>query len=123
MVYHVFRLQISVDDLVGVHVVQRSANLLHQKSGHILWYFSLLFQEVVKLSRVAEFQCEIDIIFVSEEGVHLDDVGVVQKALDFDLSHQLHDQLAVHVRLVDLLQSTHETRCPMPALMITHLAR
>lgn len=102
-----------MNDLIGVHIVKCPANLLNEESGHIFRYFSLLLQEVVKLPRETKLQSKIDVVFICEEGVHLDHVGMVQEALYFDFPHQLHNQLAIHVRLVDLLQRAHETRSPM----------
>jgi len=90
MVDNVFRFEIAMNDFVLVHVVQSSADLLHDILGHILWDFSLFLQEVVQLSWKAELKHQVDIVLVGEEGEHFDNVGVVQETLDLYLSHQLH---------------------------------
>lgn len=90
MVDDVLGLKVAVDDLALVHVVQSSADLLDDDFGHFLSELPLLLEEGVELPRGAELLHQVDVLLVGEEGVELDDVGMVQKRLDFYLTYQLH---------------------------------
>jgi len=103
MVDGIFRLEISVDDLVLVHVVQSPAYLLNNISGHVLRDFSFFLQKIIQLTRVAKFKHEVNVFAVREEVVHFHNVRVIQEGLDFYLSHQLNHQLAADLRFLYLL--------------------
>ena len=47
LVYDVLGLQVAVDDLVGVHIVQGSADLLDHSPGGLLGQFPAAFDEGV----------------------------------------------------------------------------
>lgn len=98
-----------MDNLVLVHIIQSSTNLLHNVPSQVLRNFSFLPEKVVELSRKAKLQNEVDVLRISEESVHLDDIGVIQESLDLDLTDKLNHQLTVHILLVYLLQRTHKT--------------
>jgi hypothetical protein len=106
----VLGLEVAVDDLALVHVVQRAADLLHDHLGHLLGQLALLLQQRVELPRVAQFLHQVDVLLICEEGVEFHDVRVVQEGLDLDLSHQLDQQLRLHVALADPFQRAHEPR-------------
>jgi len=75
-----------MDDLVFVHVVECSANLTDNISGHVLRNSPSLFEIAIKLTRDAELHGQIDEVFIREETVHLDNVRMVQEHLNFYLS-------------------------------------
>lgn len=87
MIDDVFWLEITVDDLIGMHVIQCSADLLDQEASHVFWHFAFLLQEVVELAREAELQSEVDVVFVGEESVHLDYIGVIEETLYLDFPY------------------------------------
>lgn len=94
---NVLRLKISMNDLICMHIIECSADLLHYIFGHLFWYSTLLLKKTVKLSWKAKLKHEIDVGFICKEGVHLNDVLVTKKTLDFYLPHQLDDQFAIHI--------------------------
>ena len=110
MIDYVFWLQVAVNDLALVHVVQGSANLLHDRLHEVLAEFPLFLEEGVELPRAAQLLHEVDVLLVSEEGVQPHDVGVVQERLDFNLTHQLNGQFRLHIALRDAFQRADETR-------------
>ena len=115
MVDDILRLEVSVNDLVLVHVVQGLAHLLYQVPRHLFRYLPFFAEKVVQLTGVTQLKHQVYVAFIGEEGVHLDDVGVVEETLYLDLPNELHHQFAVDVGLVDLLQSAHEACCLMTA--------
>ena len=64
LVNDVLRLEVAVDDLVGVHIIQGSADLLNHPSGRLLWQFSASFDKGVELSRCAELLHEVEVLVV-----------------------------------------------------------
>lgn len=50
MIDDVLWLQVTVNDLVLVHIVKSSTNLLDDILSHILVDFSLLFEEIIELT-------------------------------------------------------------------------
>lgn len=50
MVDDVLWLEIAMDNLVGMHIVQCSADLLHKEASHVFWHFAFLLKEVVELT-------------------------------------------------------------------------
>jgi hypothetical protein len=101
MINNIFRFDISVDNLVFMHIVQCSANLLDYGFCHFFWQFTFFLQKCVELTRVTELKHEVDIFFVREEGIHFDYVWVIQKVLNLYLADQLDYELAIDVRFVD----------------------
>ena len=64
---------------------------------------------MVELTSSAYFQDDVDVCFIMEEAVHLDDVGMVQKLLNLQLSRELLDDFFLHYDLLlDHLQGADE---------------
>ena len=82
---------ISVNDTIGVQLLDSRADLLHDvcslEFGHGLTPLQLL----VELSSRRKLKNQVDMVLVIEESEHLDDVGVVQELLDLDFPCELVD--------------------------------
>ena len=87
MVDNILRFQIPMNDLILMHVVKCSTDLLYNISRHFFIYFSLLLEEAVELSRKTELQDQVDKLFIRKERKHLYYVWMVQESLDFYLTH------------------------------------
>lgn len=124
----VFGLEVAVDDLALVHVVQRPADLLHDRPSQLQGQPAFAFEEGVELAGGAEFLEEVEALGVGEVAVEFDDVGVVEEGLDFYLPHQLQQQLRVQPAPLDPLQRHQEPALPvtrhkhLPELALPQLA-
>mmetsp|Transcript_76337 Transcript_76337/g.166664 ORF Transcript_76337/g.166664 Transcript_76337/m.166664 type:complete len:291 (+) Transcript_76337:851-1723(+) len=84
----IFRFEISVANMVLVHVVDGPDNLLHQYGGLDLGEVSGLDNSVEEFSSSSEFHHEVDVSVVLEGLVELDDVRVVHHLHDCDLQFE-----------------------------------
>ena len=85
----VAKFQIPVDDLVGVHVVACADELDHEKASFGFGKSATAAQHVHERSRGAEFKRHVDIVIVFEALLEVDDVGVLERAMDFDFCVKL----------------------------------
>jgi hypothetical protein len=76
-------------NLIAVQVSHRLTDLLYTVRCRSLAQSLLIFDDFVELPRRAQLKQQIDIVFVVEKAVELDDVGVVQVHLDLQLPGQL----------------------------------
>ena len=106
----VLRLDVTMDDVTVVHELYRMAGLLYHRSRLLLRETALGTKGVVHISPAAQLQYEIKRFLVGEEGVELDDVGVVEVALNLDLPHQLVDEslFSLEDAFGDLLECAEE---------------
>ncbi len=98
---NILGLQISVDNLIFVHVVQSFKCLLKDIFGQRFGYFAFFFQKIVQLPWVAKFEHQVHVLGIAEKRIHLDDVRMLQKTLDFYFPDHLDQQLLVDVLLID----------------------
>ena len=73
----VLGLQVTMDDVGLMAVVDARKHLLHENSGIALTELSALKDLVEELAALADLSHKIVSLFVLEEFVHLDDVGMV----------------------------------------------
>ena len=85
----VTKFQIPGDDLVGVHVVACADELDHEKASFGLGKSATAAQHVHERSRGAEFKRHVDIVIVFEALLEVDDVGVLERAMDFNFCVKL----------------------------------
>ena len=79
---------------------------------------------MVELSAHGYFQYDVDVFLVLEAAVHLDDVGVVEEDLYFDLADELVDYLLLDEHcLFDYLQGADETAVFLTGLGESYRAR
>ena len=74
----VFRLQVSVDDAVDVHIVDSHEQLLHKDGSLFLLEFAPVDDVVIELAALANLCNNVHVLLILEDLVHLDHVGVVQ---------------------------------------------
>ena len=98
---NILGLQISVDNLVFVHIVQSFKCLLKDIFGQRFGYFAFLFQKIVQLPWVAQFEHQVHVLSIAEKGVHLDNVWMLQETLDLYFPDNLDQKLLVDVLLID----------------------
>ena len=79
-----------MDDFALVHVIQGLEGILKDNFGQILIEFSFFPQKPVQLPTGAQFHHQVNVPFIAEESVKLDDVGMVEEFLDLDFSDQLN---------------------------------
>ncbi len=92
MQQNVLRLDISVYDVTVVHELDSVTDLPSYASDSLLLEHTGLPERVVDFSIQTRLENEVEMVLVLEKGVELDDVRVVQVALNFDLSRQLVDK-------------------------------
>jgi hypothetical protein len=110
----IFRLKVAVDDLALVHVIQGLKCVFEDDFSEVLVEFAFFTQKSIQLSAGAEFHDQVDISFIAEKCIELDNVGVIEKSLDLDFSYQLNHQFMIDVRLVDALDRHHKPSLDMP---------
>ena len=83
----VLRLDITMDDIAVMHELNSMADL----SDHTPYFFlrktALFLQGRINVAPTAWFENEIKVVFVAEESIELDNVGVIKITLYFDLTH------------------------------------
>lgn len=89
---NVFRFDVSVNDIVVMHKLNCMAHLLNDVLHSLFRKTAFLAHRCVDVASTARFEDEVEMVLVAEEGVKLGDIGVIEKALDFDLSDQLVDE-------------------------------
>ena len=85
----VAELEVSVDDLVGVHVVAGTDELDHEEAGFGLGEASSSAEHVREGAVVAELEGHVDVVFVFEAVLEADDVGVLERLVDLDFCVKL----------------------------------
>lgn len=88
----VAELQVTVDDLVFVHVVAGADELDHEEAGFWLAEFASRAEHVGEGAHGAEAEGHVDVGFVFEDVMKFDDVGVLEGAVDLDLGVKLEGQ-------------------------------
>lgn len=73
---NILRFEISVDDSMPMHEVYSSAQLIHYIAGLILRKTFALFEQVSQLPIRTVFQQQIELLFIVEVPIQLDDVLV-----------------------------------------------
>ena len=81
--------EVTVDDLVGVHIVTSTDELYHEETGLGLGEPSSAAEHVHERAVVAELEGHVDVIGVLEAFLELDDVGMGEGLVDFDLGVKL----------------------------------
>mmetsp|Transcript_22174 Transcript_22174/g.48489 ORF Transcript_22174/g.48489 Transcript_22174/m.48489 type:complete len:219 (+) Transcript_22174:857-1513(+) len=104
----ILRLEISVANMVLVHVVDGPDNLLHQYGGLDLGEVSGLDNSVEEFSSSSEFHHEVDVSVVLKRLEELDDVRVIHHLHDRDLLLEAVDVL--HLCLGDRLDRPNVAR-------------
>ena len=66
-----------MDYFVFVYVIKSLRNLSNDKFSQIFIDILLLTDKVVQLSRDAELENQVDALFITEEGVHFNNVWMV----------------------------------------------
>ena len=102
MEQYVFRFDVPVDDIAIVHEFYGVADLPRDAPDPLLSEAALLLEAVVDIPAAAEFQHQVEVVLICEEGVQLHDIRMVQVTLDLYLSYQLADEL--HLSLEDVLR-------------------
>lgn len=97
---YVLWLDVSMDDITVMHELNCVADLFDDALNLLLGESALITQVSVNVPSAAEFQHKVQVFLIREISVKLNNVGVVEVALYFDLSDELVDVL---FRLEDLL--------------------
>mmetsp|Transcript_49296 Transcript_49296/g.127067 ORF Transcript_49296/g.127067 Transcript_49296/m.127067 type:complete len:319 (-) Transcript_49296:51-1007(-) len=103
----VFGLEVSMADVVLVHVVDGAENVLHDSRRLHLGEVARVDDAVEQLTTIADLHHQINIPLVLERLMQLDDVGMVHDLHDVDLAVKaLH---VLHGGLWDRFQGPHRT--------------
>jgi hypothetical protein len=78
-----------MDDLMGVHVVTGANELNHKEPGFWFSESASAAQHVHERTRRAKLKCHVDVVGVFEAFLEIDDVGVLERAVDFDFCVKL----------------------------------
>lgn len=112
----ILRFQVSMDNVVIVHIFNRMTDLSNDIFDFIFWEATIDFKLWVEIGRMTEFEHKIDISIFNKDAVELDDVGMIKKALYFDFPHELNKLIifVVIYFLWDLFDGTEEACFAMP---------
>jgi hypothetical protein len=69
--------------------------LINVKSGTFLAEPTILLQDLIQLSIRRKVQQDVNSLFVIKEAMHGQDVGMFEVTVDFDLSSELEDNIAI----------------------------
>ena len=83
------RLEVAVDDLVGVHVVAGTDELDHEEAGFGLGEASSSTEHVREGAVVAELEGHVDVVFILEAVLEADNVRVLERLVDLDFCIKL----------------------------------
>jgi len=92
---NILRFQISMQNIVIMHILNSMTDLLHNISYLLLSESPLQLEVLVEGAGWAEFHQKIEAAFICKYGIELDDVGVIQKALDFYLTNSLGEHFDI----------------------------
>lgn len=81
----VAHLEVAVDDAVAVHVLEGGDDLVHVVAGLLDGELLALLDHLAEGLVGAEFEDDVDVLLVLEDGVELDDLLVVECFVDFYL--------------------------------------
>ncbi len=96
MQHNVFGFDISVDDSVGVNLVDRLADLPHDAGGFGLGHWLWLLKHVIELSPRPHFQDDENVLLIVKKTIHFNDVAVVEVHLDLQLPDKLVSDFLLH---------------------------
>ena len=89
MKYYVLWFNVAVDNLLGVQLPHRLADLPHVPCCLILLHRVTFLKQLEKLSAHAQLQDDVDVGHIVEVPIHFDDVGVIEEQLDLQLPYKL----------------------------------
>jgi len=113
-----------MNDPIAMQLIDSRANLLHESSCLLLRQRLAPLELLEQLPTHSYFQDDVDMLLVFEEAVHLDDVGVVQKLLDFDLSDKLlHNFFFNEHRFINHLECANKASHLLPTYSENYLAK
>ena len=97
----VLRLEVAVQDVVGVHVQHGCTDLPDPLLDCLLWDLARFFEVLVKIFAQAGLKHQISGVVVNEEVVKFDDMRMIEEALYLDLPHELLHGCIVHRTSID----------------------
>ena len=111
----VLGLDVAVEYLVAVHESDGVEQVADDEGGGFLGEGLSAGDDVEELSVAAQLHDDVEVLVVAEVAVDLDDVGVVEEALDLQLPHELHQEVLPHdPLLLDHLQPHDQPRTALP---------
>lgn len=81
--------------IVVVHVFNSIADLFDDRSDFIFRHRTSVFEVLVEVAAPAQFHQKVEVVVLYKGRIELNDVGMVQITLDFDLPDSLKEHLAV----------------------------
>lgn len=103
---YILRLDIPMNDILLMQILQPLYHLIYHLRRLLLLKPLLLLQQLIQLAVGCVFHDDIDLSLIVEVTVHLEDVRVLQVAVDLDLAPQLENYVAVDDLLLrDYFQS------------------
>lgn len=83
---YILRLDIPMNDILLMQILQPLYHLIYHLRRLLLLKPLLLLQQLIQLAVGCVFHDDIDLSLIVEVTVHLEDVGVLQVAVDLDLA-------------------------------------
>ena len=125
MEQNVLRLDISMDYVLIMHEFYRMTYLFHHLTNLLFNKSALFSQGWVDISSQTRLKDQVKVFFVTEKGVELDYVWMVQETLDLDFSHQLIDKTSFSFKYFfgNFLQSANKIALFMSASNEKYTAR
>jgi len=74
---------------VCVHVVTRADELDHEEAGFWFSESATAAQHVHERARGTELECHVDVVGVFEAFLEVDNIGMLERAVDFDFCVKL----------------------------------
>ena len=108
---YILRFQISMQNIIVMHVLNCMTDLLNYHPDLLFRKTPLIFQVLIQISFCTKLHQKIQIAFLYKNRVELNDIRMIQKRLNFNLSYYLHNNLRIFDNLIlrYLLQSIQKT--------------
>ena len=96
----VAKFQITVDDLMGVHIVTCTDELDHEESGFGFSEATATTEHVHERATGAKFERHVDVGLIFKTFLETNNIGVLQGLVDLDFGVQLHVCLVVDAKAI-----------------------
>jgi hypothetical protein len=113
--HDVFGLDVSMEYLVLVHESNRIQQVADDEGGGFFRESLSSGDDIEELSVAAELHDDVEVLLIAEAAVDLDDVGVVEEALDLQFPQKLHEKVVPDdALLLNHLQAQDHPRPDLP---------
>lgn len=115
--HQVFWLEITMDNLAGMHVFEAEHDASQKEASFFFFEFSAIAQMVAQISSIAVIHHKEQVFPILERVDHVDQKGILQFLQQrLLIHHRMHGPLRHNLHLLHFLHSIHSSRA-----LLTHL--